>query len=645
MAPNRFAIFSGDGVTVNPELTPGTLVVNGLYHDVNLAYGVLPLFTDGSVLFVSSTALAEDNGNFFWDNTSKRLGLGSATPASRLHVAGKTATDIITTDMGLDINPVAPPGFITVGLAGAGPGLVDVGVHYYYVTYYTAFGETETSKNIAPFGAFVTTTAGDGQVDITLPISTDPRVTGRRIYRADTGSYYVNTFMVADIADNTTASYLDNISDAGRPGVVDAFYRENLTTTYLTIGGTATLLSSVRSLIVGIGAGAGFFAGTSTGGENVMLGPLAGENATTAVKNVLVGYYAGNGLTTGQDNVFIGHSTGSGYTDSTGSIAIGRNAGLGRQWYNTVVGYAAGSGGSSFYGVLIGRSAGASLTGSVHGNVMVGFYAGNNVTSGTYNVIMGCRVNAPVATGSGQLNIGNVLYGMDLYKNTGSSSSTPTVDGRIGIGLTTPTARLHLPAGTTVAGRAPLKLTAGPLLTTAEKGAIEFKDTTLYATTDGSRCSINLASDVLVADVVVANTTTETTILTFTAAANFLTVGKLLQIFALGHYTTRNASDTLTIRLKHGAVTLLTLTTPGKNVTAAALKFEASMTQQTVGAAGNTRQWMSFRGDGAPLISLAASAGTVDTMGAVTMTMTAQWSFADPANTLTIQQGWADTRN
>lgn len=48
--------------------------------------------------------------------------------------------------------------------------------------------------------------------------------------------------------------------------------------------------------------------------------------------------------------------------------------------------------------------------------------------------------------------------------------------GGVGIGTLTPTATLHLAAGAAAAGKAPLKLTAGTLLTTPEIGAIEFTD-------------------------------------------------------------------------------------------------------------------------------------------------------------------------
>jgi hypothetical protein len=55
-------------------------------------------------------------------------------------------------------------------------------------------------------------------------------------------------------------------------------------------------------------------------------------------------------------------------------------------------------------------------------------------------------------------------------------------DGAVGVGVTAPTAALHLKAGTATANTAPLKLTAGTNLGTTEAGAIEFDGTHLYFT-------------------------------------------------------------------------------------------------------------------------------------------------------------------
>jgi len=50
--------------------------------------------TAGSVLFVGAgPALAQDNATFFWDDTNKRLGLGTTIPSSRLSVLGNIQTD------------------------------------------------------------------------------------------------------------------------------------------------------------------------------------------------------------------------------------------------------------------------------------------------------------------------------------------------------------------------------------------------------------------------------------------------------------------------------------------------------------------------------------------------------------------------
>jgi hypothetical protein len=54
--------------------------------------------------------------------------------------------------------------------------------------------------------------------------------------------------------------------------------------------------------------------------------------------------------------------------------------------------------------------------------------------------------------------------------------------GQVGIGVTSPTAMLHLKAGSTAAATAPLKFTSGSLQTTSEVGAIEFLTDDFYGT-------------------------------------------------------------------------------------------------------------------------------------------------------------------
>lgn len=67
--------------------------------------------------------------------------------------------------------------------------------------------------------------------------------------------------------------------------------------------------------------------------------------------------------------------------------------------------------------------------------------------------------------------------------------------GNVGIGTTAPTALLNIKAGTATAGTAPLKLTSGVDLTTAETGTVEYDGTNLHFTPTGTlRESIHFGS-------------------------------------------------------------------------------------------------------------------------------------------------------
>jgi hypothetical protein len=72
-----------------------------------------------------------------------------------------------------------------------------------------------------------------------------------------------------------------------------------------------------------------------------------------------------------------------------------------------------------------------------------------------------------------------------LYVGNGTQGDfTGTlIAGNVGIGTTSPTAYLHLKAGTATAGTAPLKFNTGTLLTSAEAGAMEFLTDAYYVTT------------------------------------------------------------------------------------------------------------------------------------------------------------------
>lgn len=95
-----------------------------------------------------------------------------------------------------------------------------------------------------------------------------------------------------------------------------------------------------------------------------------------------------------------------------------------------------------------------------------------------YSAVRGAR-------GSSSTRIGLSLFTANNAVPAEAVRIDPT--GNVGILTASPTARLHLPAGTTAVGTAPLKFTTGSLLSSVENGAVEFDGTDLYLTSGGVR--------------------------------------------------------------------------------------------------------------------------------------------------------------
>lgn len=81
----------------------------------------------------------------------------------------------------------------------------------------------------------------------------------------------------------------------------------------------------------------------------------------------------------------------------------------------------------------------------------------------------------------------------EWQNNSGTAFSVIDKTGNLGIGQTSPTAYLHIKAGTATANTSPLKFTAGTNLATTEAGAIEYDGTHLYftATNGGTRYQLD----------------------------------------------------------------------------------------------------------------------------------------------------------
>jgi len=87
---------------------------------------------------------------------------------------------------------------------------------------------------------------------------------------------------------------------------------------------------------------------------------------------------------------------------------------------------------------------------------------------------------------------GSLITGaISEFANLGTIVMRIMGSGNVGIGQSTPTAVLHLKAGTATASTAPLKFTSGTNLTTAEAGAMEFNGTNLFFSPSTTSHTVN----------------------------------------------------------------------------------------------------------------------------------------------------------
>lgn len=124
------------------------------------------------------------------------------------------------------------------------------------------------------------------------------------------------------------------------------------------------------------------------------------------------------------------------------------------------------------------------------GEATIKFYNDHMLRSNGQYLDIESAVGHPIymgfSTTSNAGNTVNFFNGRAVVANDGSIYA-----GKIHIGGTSPTARLHIVAGTATANTAPIKLTSGTNLTTPEDGAIEYDGTHYYATVGSTRYQID----------------------------------------------------------------------------------------------------------------------------------------------------------
>ncbi|RYZ99992.1 MAG: hypothetical protein EOP11_18805, partial [Proteobacteria bacterium] len=393
------------------------------------------------------------------------VGIGTTAPAAALHAIGSirasdaagNKTAELNNDGGIELMRTTGATYIDFKNASTD----DVDARIYSLSDDFRFS---TGGNGSLLDRLTISSAGNVGIGTTSPVS---RLQVSDLNRTDTAttSIYSNQFLTSMAPASASDTNLYSI-------------RSQLDTQSSTAHNyTGTLAGAyLRANFNGTGTGSYVF-----GSYNV-----AANSSTGTITNARGTYSRVANSSTGMISTAVGAYT---LADNLDSGSVGASYGLYAQSSNDATGSITNSHG--VYARSINSSTGT-ITSSFGLRSQV-----YNVSTGTIGSASGVYVDLANAGGT----VSN-WYGLHLsdagvsptYFAIYSPGNTKSyLNGNLGLGISSPSAYLHLKAGTATASTAPLKFTAGTVLTSPENGAFEYDGTNYYLTVGTTRLAIPLA--------------------------------------------------------------------------------------------------------------------------------------------------------
>jgi hypothetical protein len=167
-------------------------------------------------------------------------------------------------------------------------------------------------------------------------------------------------------------------------------------------------LSAATTANYNTGAGYRALNAATTGAGNTALGADALLLNQTGSNNVAVGYQAADAFT-GSNVVAIGAGALSSVTTGSNNTAVGKDALqlVNTSSGNTAVGFEALLKATNSGNTAVGKQALREVTGLALGNTAIGFEAGNSLTTGSNNTVIGYDADVSAAGVSDEVTIGN----------------------------------------------------------------------------------------------------------------------------------------------------------------------------------------------------------------------------------------------
>ncbi len=385
-----------------------TITTSTMSSNQTFTFPAATTYTPGSVLFADGNgAINQNNGEFFWNNTNNRLGIGNAAPAYPLDVTGAINT---STGYFIGGNTVlADNGSLSLGVNTGLPGSGVLNVF---------LGDYAGQNN-----------AGGHENTFTGEDAGQSNTTG-----------YENTFSGYDAGNINTTGYQNTATGSGAMAAnsdgffntAAGYYSLNANTHgYANVAIGTYAMSSNTTGWTNVAVGDGCMQNEVAGSENTAVGleaysvSASGNNYVTAVgshalmyntvdSNTAVGAYSLYLNTTGASNTALGINSLSQNRTGSGNTAVGDDALRG----NIFVGYSTGSNNTAVGNFALQLNvSGASNTAtgqtalsknaSGSYNTADGYLAGNTNLTGTHLTLLGSQADVSVNGLTNATAIGN----------------------------------------------------------------------------------------------------------------------------------------------------------------------------------------------------------------------------------------------